>query len=272
MRDVVTRYEQTVVLRVLLRMKAIDGYDRALALSAQAFVALVPMVVVLSALLPDGARESEGSAVVAGLGLSGDAESAMSALVREPPGVETITVLGGVLLVLAVLGFTRALQRTYASAWELPRTGLRGWGHGLAAAVLLVAAPIALFLLGRVLVLLGGHPVLEVVVHTVVAVLLWWAVQRLLLGGRIPWRALLPGAVLTGVGQGVVLAVSTLYLPAALSREASRYGLLGVAVALLSWLVVLGLLLVLSAVLGAELARDPTVPEDPSTVASAPRD
>lgn len=257
MRGMAARYEHTLSVRVLRRMKAIDGYDRALALSAQAFVAMVPMIVVGSALLPDGVRRSEGRALMNGLGLTGDAESAMSALVHTPQGVGTITVLGAILVILSVLGFTRALQRTYTSAWELPRTGLRGWGHGLAAAAFLAVGLLALALVGPALGLLDGHPVVELVVHAVAATLLWWPVQRVLLGGRIPWRALLGGAVLTGVGQAVVVAVSALYLPVALTREASRYGLLGVAVALLSWLLVLGLLLVLSAVLGAELARQP---------------
>ena len=78
---VIARHEQTVVVRVLRRMKAVDGYDRALARSAQAFVALVPLVVLVSALLPAGARESEAT-VAARLGLSGDAASAVSVLVR----------------------------------------------------------------------------------------------------------------------------------------------------------------------------------------------
>lgn len=253
----VARHESALVVRVLRRMRSIDGYDRALALSAQAFVALVPMIVVVTALLPAGVRGSTESVVVEGSGLPADAAAALSVLVREPPGADAITVLGGVLLVMAVLGFTRALQRTYVSAYRLPRTGLRGWVHGLAAAAVLGAGLISLALVGPALALLDGRPAVELVLHAVAATLLWWPVQRVLLGGRLAWRALLPGAALTGVGQAVVVGASATYLPAALSREASRYGLLGVAVALLSWLVVLGLLLVLSAVLGAELAERP---------------
>jgi membrane protein len=267
--DVVARYEGALLVRVLRRMKAVDGYDRALALSAQAFVALVPLVVLVSALLPAGVRESQRATVVAGLGLSGDAASAVSVLVREPPGVEAITVLGSVLLVLAALGFTRALQRTYVAAWDLPPAGLRGLGHGLAAAAFLTAGLCALALVGPTLAVLDGHVAVQLLVHTAAATLLWWPVQRVLLGGRIPWRALLPGAALTGVGQAVVVSASSIFLPAALARQAARYGLLGVAVSLLSWLVAVGLLLVLSAVLGAELARRPEAPGVPSPTARA---
>jgi membrane protein len=112
----VERHEGTLVMRVFRRMVAINGYDRALALSAQAFVGLVPMLVIVTALVPDPVRTSTGPALIAAPGLSGDAAAATAALVREPPGAETITILGGVLLVVSVLGFTRALQRTYLAA------------------------------------------------------------------------------------------------------------------------------------------------------------
>src|SRR3954452_13785253 len=95
----VERHEGTLVMRVFRRMVAINGYDRALALSAQAFVGLIPMLVVISALVPDPVRQSTGPALIADLGLSGDAATAMSALVDQPPGVETITIVGGALLI-----------------------------------------------------------------------------------------------------------------------------------------------------------------------------
>jgi len=57
----------------------------------------------------------------------------------------------------------------------------------------------------------------------------------------------------TGVGLGLVVAVCGIYLPVSAAHEAARYGAVGVAVAFVSWLVVLGLLLVVAAVVSAEL-------------------
>jgi membrane protein len=257
---VVERHRAGLVGRVLQSMIAINGYDRALALSAQAFVGLIPMLVVVAAVAPDPAREAGGQALITSLGLSGDAAQATSLLVREPPGAGSLTVLGAVLLVTSVLGFIRALQRTYLAAWGLRSTGLRGLGHGLIAAAALIGGFGALALLWPALAALGGHVVVQLVAHALAATALWWPVQHILLGGHARWRALLPGAVLTGVGQAVVLAVAVVFLPATISHQAARYGLFGVAVAVVSWLLALGLLLVLSAVLGAELvARGPGV-------------
>lgn len=260
---VVERHRTGLIGRVFRSMMAINGYDRALALSAQAFVGLIPMLVVVAALAPDPAREAGGRALIASVGLSGDVAQATALLVREPPGAETLTVLGAVLLVTSVLGFIRALQRTYLAAWGVPSSGLRGLGHGLIGAAALIGGFGALALLWPALAALGGHVVLHLVVHALAAIALWWPVQHILLGGHVPWRALLPGAVITGAGQAVVLAVAMLFLPATIAHQAARYGLFGVAVAVVSWLLALGLLLVLSAVLGAQLAESPAAADVP---------
>lgn len=250
---VVERHRAGLIARVFRSMMAINGYDRALALSAQAFVGLIPMLVVVAALAPDPAREAGGRALIDSLGLSGDVAQATALLVREPPGADTLTLLGSILLVTSVLGFIRALQRTYLAAWGVPSSGLRGWGHGVIGASALIGGFAALALLWPAVAALGGHVVVQLVVHALAAIALWWPVQHILLGGHVRWRALLPGAVLTGVGQAVVLGVAMLFLPVTIAHQAARYGLFGVAVAVVSWLLALGLLLVLSAVLGAQL-------------------
>ena len=65
-------------------------------------------------------------------------------------------------------------------------------------------------------------------------------------------RRLLPGAAFVGIGQVVVIALSGIYLQPTIESQAQRYGLIGVAFVLVSWLIVLGLLIVLAAVLSAE--------------------
>jgi membrane protein len=64
--------------------------------------------------------------------------------------------------------------------------------------------------------------------------------------------------------------VSGVYLPLSAAHEAARYGAVGVTVAFVSWLVVLGLLLVVAAVVGAELARRADEPGASSLGSSPP--
>jgi membrane protein len=253
-------YQDTLPLRTLRKMIAIGGYDRALALAAQAFVALVPALLVLTSLL----AWSPSAAVIAGsLGLSRSAAATLADLLGSPASGsdKPLTVLGVALLVVSMFGFVRSLQRTYAAAWDLPSAGVRGYGHGLLASATLVAELAVLVLVAPLLAVLLGSALLTVAIHAATAILLWWPIQRVLLAGRVGWRALFPGALLTGVGQAVLVAASSVYVPIAVTRSTERYGILGLAAVLLSWLVVLGVLLVVSAVVGAELVRPARPPE-----------
>ena len=130
------------------RFIAIDGYDRALALAAKAFVAVVPLVLVLAAWAPASTRQRAGTALVDAQGLDGATAALVRQLVARPPDAsEPVTVIGLVLLVFSVLGFARSLQRTFEAAWELPRSGLRGYGPGLLGAAVFIGEAVALIVL-----------------------------------------------------------------------------------------------------------------------------
>ncbi|GEL24901.1 hypothetical protein PSU4_38550 [Pseudonocardia sulfidoxydans NBRC 16205] len=249
-----------LVARVWRRMIAVDGYDRALALASQAFVALVPAVLVLS----EGLGGSGGLTELANsLGFSRSAAGTVGDLVDRNSVDHSLTVLGCALLVISVLGFVRSLQRAYTAAWDLPPTGIRGYGRSLTASAALVFELAVLVLLAPLLGWLVGSPLVSLVVYATTALILWWPIQFLLLRGRVAWRALLPGAIVTGIGQALLVTASGFIVPVAASRAAERLGLLGVATVLLSWLVVLGVLLVASAVLGAELAHTSRTADEP---------
>ena len=257
-------------MRVSRRMMAIGGYDRALALSSQACGALVPLLLLVSLAVDNPGR---AAAMAGGLGLLPSAAVTLAGLVAQPPPSTSLTVLGAVLLMVSVFGFIRALQRTFTATWNLPSSGVRGYWRSLLASVTLVVEFALLVLLAPILAVVFGSAVVGLVVHTVTATLLWWPIQWVLLDGRVGWRRLLPGALITGLGQAVLVLVSGIYLPIAVSHSTERLGIVGIAVALLSWLVILGLVLVVSAVTGAELTRRPedSAPEQPGAAAESGR-
>jgi membrane protein len=111
-------YQDTLPARVTRRMIEISGYDRALALAAQAFVALFPMLLGLAAIIPADRR---AEIVSAGLGISNQAAAQLSEFLDEPAPTQSLTVVGAIVLVVSVLGFARTLQRTYLAAWDMPR-------------------------------------------------------------------------------------------------------------------------------------------------------
>ncbi|MGE3288106.1 MAG: YhjD/YihY/BrkB family envelope integrity protein [Pseudonocardia sp.] len=245
-------YQGTLPDRVTQRMIAIGGYDRALALAAQAFGALFPLMLGLAAIVP---QERRAAAVAWGLGLSDQAAAQLAAYLDDPVPSGSLTAVGAAVLVVSVLGFARTLQRTYLAAWDLPATGLRGYALGVAAAAAIVAELALILASGPLLSRLSDSLPLGFTVRLVVASLVWWPVQRVLLGGRVGWRALAPGAIVTGAGQAALLLVSSIAVPLMFSHETTRYGIAGVGVALVSWLVVFGWMLVVAALVGAELGR-----------------
>jgi membrane protein len=76
-----------------------------------------------------------------------------------------------------------------------------------------------------------------------------------LLARRLSWRALLPGALLATAGMTVFGYFSAVYLPHSVSSSASKFGAIGIAFALLSWLVLAGFVLV-GAAAGGAVARE----------------
>jgi membrane protein len=69
-----------------------------------------------------------------------------------------------------------------------------------------------------------------------------------LVGSRIPWRRLLPTAALTAAGVAGLMALSVVFVPPAFTAAAERYGLIGIAFAIVSWLFLDALVIVMAAI------------------------
>jgi uncharacterized BrkB/YihY/UPF0761 family membrane protein len=105
---------------------------------------------------------------------------------------------------------------------------------------------------------------------------LWWVASRLLPHDQAAgWRALLPGAVVVGVGVWALHVASIYLLARRVASASALYGSLGVAAAIMAWLYLLGRLLVASAMLNATLwerrAGSSEVPGDQKGAEAAPR-
>ena len=72
---------------------------------------------------------------------------------------------------------------------------------------------------------------------TLTLTLLWLLTPYLLLGRRVSWQRLLPGALLTAIGMAGVGVWSVIWMPHTLASSASQFGVIGIGFALLTWLV-----------------------------------
>ena len=91
----------------------------------------------------------------------------------------------------------------------------------------------------------------------VAGVVFWTSVPFLLLDRRVAWRRLLPTGVLAGAGVSLYGVATTFYMPRLMTSYSERYGLFGVTVALVGWLLCVAFIVVASTVVAAELDRAP---------------
>ncbi|MGY1631123.1 YhjD/YihY/BrkB family envelope integrity protein [Geodermatophilus sp. SYSU D01186] len=251
------RLETTVPGRSVRSFVALQGIDRATAIAAQAFTALIPLVLLASGLAPTEHRDLVSDLLVRKFHLEGSAADAVRELFAHPSTAST-GVFSVVLLVFSGVSLTRRMQRMYQDAWRLPpRRGVRGsLNAALALAVLLVE--ISLLFLVRTLV--GALPAGWAVSGTISvlgSVLLWTSIPWLLLDRRVSWRRLLPTGALTAGCAGVYALATTVYMPRLMSTYSLRYGLFGVTLALIGWLLCVAFIFVTTTILAAEFDRSP---------------
>jgi membrane protein len=232
---------------VLKRLVELEIIDRSLVVGAQAFSALIPLLIVLSSL---GARggTSLASGLIDRFGLSGNGAAAVHATFDAPADEATITLVSGVIVLYSTLAFTRALQRTFERAWNLPRRGMKGNGWGL-----LWIAFIAAYWTVVPVVDDDLPSPLDAAAALAASFVLWLVTPYVLLSRRVPWRALIPQAALSAIGMTVLGIGALLYAPRAISASATDFGVIGVAFTLLSLLWAAGFVLVTAAALGSYL-------------------
>jgi membrane protein len=147
-------------------------------------------------------------------------------------------------------GVAVALQQGVRAPWQLRPEGIKDRITGL---LFLVAGAVgfaAVIALGGLLAhlphaippVVGAVAIVAVGLAAEVGLFLWmfWALGD----RRIPWRDLVPGAVLAAVGFEVLKLVGTVYVPHIVAQSSSLYGPLGVVFAVLAWLALFARLIV----------------------------
>jgi membrane protein len=225
----------------LLRFNLVD---RSLALGAQAFGAVIPLMIVLESAQPGD--DSMAADLIERFNLDGDAADVVRNAFTATDGQSTVTAASILVLVVSLLSFTRRLQRLYEQTWEFEPRGLRGTGSGL-----LWLACFAAYV--------SLHPALDQVLARRGGVVLSLAgglfTPYLLLGRRLHWSRLILQGALTAAGIAALGIWSAIYMPRAIESSASAYGSIGVAFSMLTWLWGLGIVLVVAAVYGSPQMR-----------------
>ncbi|MEU1400879.1 YhjD/YihY/BrkB family envelope integrity protein [Streptomyces sp. NPDC005728] len=246
-----------VVTHLADRMVSVNIFDSATRLAAQCFLTAVPLLFVVAAYAPPTFRRQLVRSVHAVLGLTGPAQAQLEqALQPTTQDLRQATgVIGGLMVLLSATAVSRAMQRLCKRAWEIPRAGTRVAPWRWVAWLLLWLG--AMLLQGPMRGGFGLGAWLGIPLALILQVGLWWWTQHLLLGGRIGWKPLLPGAVITAVALVVLTSTAPVYMPRALNRALADYGSLGSVFLLLSWLIVVCVAVAVSISVGAVVAQEP---------------
>jgi len=245
------------------RMREIDLDTHALALCAQQVLCTAPLIVAMSAVLQRVTGRHPGYFLVRFFGLYGDSADAMVRLFsRTSPSISTpALVFAMVTAIVFTTSVAAVQQRAFELIWTLPRViGVRSYFRQLSWAVLLGLYSVVMLALGRLARELDEHAgrpfMLGVMIFQgVLTFLFYWWSQRWLLGGRVTWRALLPGALAVGLLTTVLFRLTRVIMPGQIAWQVHAYGLIGAVFVLSVWLMILSAVIFTGVLLGAVITQ-----------------
>jgi uncharacterized BrkB/YihY/UPF0761 family membrane protein len=241
------------VLRVVNRFQKLVGFDRSIALASAALTATIPLMIVTSAVASELGGKATADRIIDRYELTGGGAEAVRDVFSPASGTSTsLGVIGFLFLLVAVLSFSRAVQRLIEQTWELDPLSVRNTFNGLLWIVGLVVYTAA----SGVLQVALGRSSLDLTAALLVlplsAIFLVWS-GWVLSAKRIERQDLWPFGI---VGSALLAAYSVgaaVYVPHLFDTYATRYGVIGAVFAMISTLFCVMVTLVVSAAAGREV-------------------
>ena len=241
------------VLRVVSRFQKLAGFDRAIALASGALTATIPLVIAISTVSSQLGGKDTAERIIDRYELTGGGAKAVEDVFAPPTGTSTsLGIIGFLFLMVAVLSFTRAVQRLFEQGWELSPMSVRNTFNGL-----LWIGGLALYMglsgllhaaLGRSRLELGA----ALLSAPLTVVFLVWS-GRKLSAQRLTRQDVLPFAVIGAVLLAIYSVAATVYVPRLFNTYATRYGVIGAVFAMISALFCVMVVLVVAAAAGREV-------------------
>jgi membrane protein len=241
------------VLRVVNRFQKVAGFDRSIALASSALTATIPLTILTSAVATQLGGKGTADRIIERYDLSGGGAEAVKDIFSPASGTSTsVGIVGFLFFLVAVLSFTRAVQRLFEQTWELPPLSVRNTFNGLLWVVgLAVYVGVSGFLHGAL-----GRSRLELtatlLTTPLAAAFLGWS-GWVLSAKRIARDALVPFALLGSAALAVYSIGASVYVPHLFSTYATRYGVIGAVFAMISALFCVMVAVVGSAAAGREI-------------------
>ena len=222
------------VLRVVSRFQKLAGFDRAIALASGALTATIPLMIVISSVSSQLGGKDTAERIIDRYELTGGGAKAVEDVFAPPTGTSTsLGIIGFLFLMVAVLSFTRAVQRLFEQGWELSPMSVRNTFNGLlwigGLALYMGLSGILHAALGRSRLELGA----ALLAAPLTVVFLTWS-GRKLSATRLTRQDVLPFAVIGAVLLAIYSVAATVYVPRLFNTYATRYGVIGAVFAMIS--------------------------------------
>ena len=231
---------------VIRRFFELQMLDKAFVLSAQAFVALLPIVIVLISAV----FQSDGAGLAMSLsdrfGLEGAARDAVLGLFNAPEHTMTLSWLAIILSLLSAWSLGRRLAKTYATIFDLPPLPRKQMWRGL---VWVVVMALLIVLTSQLRDLTRTYGVWALIFGSLGLLLLWFGGLYLSIRVIVPSlskRLLVATAIVGVVGQLGLTIWAAIYMPRALTSQAEQFGPIGVTFALFTFVLVAATLILIA--------------------------
>jgi membrane protein len=241
------------VLRVVNRFQKVAGFDRSIALASAALTAMIPLLIVSSAVTSELGGKGTADRIIDRYDLTGGGAEAVRDIFSPASGTSTsLGIIGFLFLMVAVLSFSRAVQRLVEQTWELDPLSVRNTFNGL----LWIGGLGVYAALSGVLQAALGHSRLDLTATLLatplsVVFLVWsgWVLSA----KRIGRQDLLPFGIVGSAMLAVYSVGATVYVPHLFDTYATRYGVIGAVFAMISALFCVMVVVVGSAAAGREV-------------------
>jgi len=241
-------------LRVQQRFSAVRGSYLASAVTLNVFLALFPLLLVGIAVVGflTNNDTSISGRIIENLGLTGtSAQTMQDALDHAASTRKAASAIGLVGLLWSGLGVVAAIEYALDSTWQVTGRSIKDKLRGLlwcVGALVILGSSIALTTVIEIVVHGAVLGVLSILGAVVVNFAFWMWTFVVLSYHRHDWHAYVPGALLAAVGLEAVKQVATA-LPSLFTGASALYGSFGIALAILTTLLLFGRLVVYSSIL-----------------------
>jgi len=244
-------------LALIARYSGRQGMLLASASAFRLFLWLLPLALLAAGILAAAAQSRANSASLESAskraGITGAAsQQVVTALHEGHRSWWLAVVLGSVFFLWATRTLMRNLVVVNAHLWGTPVPRMKQ-KHVLITTLVFAGAWIALIgfaaLVSQLDHAVPGGFLATFLLSAIATAAVWFVVCWRLPDRRRDWLDLLPGCLAFGVGLSILRIVSRVYLPARFEKSSQLYGSLGVAAVMLAWLLIIGNLIVGSALI-----------------------